>query len=142
MSRWVSVPGHSSACALSRANSATDCIEEIRMLGDGEGYVKGTTLFGPAFVGLRATRSGRVVITDLWVSKTRRGDGLGQRMLDTCIEQADLLGVTLQLRPHAFDRGAGDMSTQKLRTWYARNGFYKVGSELMLRTPQRKETTL
>jgi GNAT superfamily N-acetyltransferase len=124
-------------------SSAFECIDAIRTLGEGEGYVKGTTLFGPCFVGLKATLANRVQISDVWVSPSRRGEGLGQRMLDTCIEQADLHRVTLQVRPCAFDRQSGDMDTKKLRAWYARNQFCTVdGSELMRRAPQAKGENL
>jgi GNAT superfamily N-acetyltransferase len=123
-------------------STAQDCIEEIRQQGD-VGYVKGTTLFGPCFLGLKATAANRVVISDLWVSPTQRGEGHGQRMLDTCKEYADIYRVTLQVRPCAFDRQAGDMDTKKLRAWYARNRFCTVdGSELMRRAPQIKGDAL
>jgi GNAT superfamily N-acetyltransferase len=115
-------------------SKALQCIAEIRSRGDGEGYVTGSTLFGPGFVGLKATRAGRVVITDLWISPSRRGEGLGQRVLDTCTEVADAFGVELQLRPREFDRRSGGMSSRQLRWWYARNGFRAVsGSEFMRR---------
>jgi ribosomal protein S18 acetylase RimI-like enzyme len=115
---------------------ARACIAAIRAQGV-EGYVAGTTLFGPAFVGLRATLLDRVVITDIWVSPSVRGSGHGQRILNICIESADIHGVTLQVRPSAFDRKSGDMDTRKLRAWYARNQFCTVdGSELLRRGPQ------
>lgn len=127
---------------MSSVETARECIAAIRTFG-AAGYVKGTTLFGPAFIGLRATTRGRVVISQLWVSPSVRGQGLGQRMLDTCFEHADRLGVSLQVRPCAFDRQAGDMVTKKLRAWYARNMFCTVdGSELMVRGPQPKGASL
>jgi GNAT superfamily N-acetyltransferase len=117
-------------------SAALQCIAEIRSRGDGEGYVAGSTLFGPGFVGLKATRAGRVVITDLWISPSRRGEGLGQQILDCCTEVADRHGVVLQLRPREFDRRSGGMSSRALRAWYARNGFRAVsGSEFMRRAP-------
>jgi GNAT superfamily N-acetyltransferase len=117
-------------------SAAQYCIAEIRGRGDGDGYVTGSTLFGPGFVGLKATRAGRVVITDLWISPSRRGEGLGQNILDCCSEEADRHGVVLQLRPREFDRRSGGMSSRDLRCWYARNGFRAVsGSEFMRREP-------
>lgn len=119
------------------ATTAKDCIAAIRALGH-VGYVTGTTLFGPAMLGLRATTTNHVVVSDLWVSPSARGQGLGQRLLDTCIEQADLHRVCLQVRPCAFDRTAGGMTTKALRAWYARNQFCTVdGSERMVRGPQQ-----
>lgn len=122
---------------MSSAQKARECVNSIRSRGDGAGYVPGTTLFGAAFVGLKATTAGRVVISDVWVSPTWRGSGKGRELLEICMEHADSHGVTLQVRPHAFHRQGGDMDTKKLRAWYARNGFCTVdGSELMRRGPQ------
>lgn len=117
-------------------SAARDCIDAIRSFG-WVGYVKGTTLFGPAFVGLRATPKGRVAITELWVSPSARGLGHGQRILNTCIEQADQHEVVLQVRPCAFGRTPGDMLTGRLCLWYAKHGFADpLGRGLMTRTPR------
>ena len=116
-------------------SKAHDCIAAIRALGH-IGYVKGTTLFGPALVGLRASARG-VEISDLWVSPSARGEGPGVRILRTCIEQAYFHNVHLWVRPCPFDRTPGDMNKAALRAWYARHGFEPFGLDHMVRLPDR-----
>lgn len=116
-------------------SKARDCIAAIAALGD-VGYVKGTTLMGPAFVGLRASARG-VEITDLWVSPSARREGHGDRLLRTCIEQAQCHNVHLWVRPCPFDRTPGDMGKPALRAWYARHGFEAYDLTHMVRLPDR-----
>lgn len=116
-------------------SKAHDCIAAIAAKGD-VGYVNGTTLIGPAFVGLRASARG-VEISELWVSPSARRQGHGDLLMHLCIEQAYFHNVHLWVRPCPFDRTPGDMSKAALRAWYACHGFEPFGLDHMVRLPDR-----
>lgn len=117
---------------------AQACVASLRTLGV-EGPFANTTLIGSAMLGLRITRPGAVVVSDLWVSPSSRGRGLGRRLLTQVCAYADFHQVPLRLRPCAFDRqrgGACPPTTPQLRRWYLAHGFAPHGQLWMVRAPQ------
>lgn len=93
-----------------------------------------SSLLGSA-VSLRSTKAGKVVVSDLWVSESVRGSGKGGLLLHLLCHGADTYGVTLRLRPCAFNRTERSPTTRQLRTWYARHGFECKGATYMERKP-------
>jgi GNAT superfamily N-acetyltransferase len=116
-------------------DTAKSCAERMRALGV-DGPFIGTTLVGNAMFGLR-TRDGAVVLSDLWVSPSVRGRGLGEQLLGQLLVLADLHQVPVRLRPCSFDRRRGTgLTTARLRRWYGRYGFAARGDVWMVRAPQ------
>lgn len=119
-----------------RLEDAACCVAALQALGVA-GPWKHSTLYDCAAWSLRAMSPGYVAMSDFWVSESVRGQGIGRELLALLCDFADLYAVQVVIRPHAFNRSKGSMTTPQLRAWYARNHFCTVdGSELMRRGPQ------
>lgn len=73
-------------------------------------------------------------VTELFVTKPNRGEGLGSRLLEMILEDADEEGETLILEPKPF--GGGDMDRSDLTDWYTRHGFEYADGGYLIRYPE------
>lgn len=103
---------------------------EVRTWGP-EGPVRGTVMLhgGAVALGVRAhARSRHLNLSHLWVSPTERGRGLARATLRRLLRAASAAGVSVKLRPCAFDRANGAPTTPQLTAWYVREGFADQGT--------------
>jgi GNAT superfamily N-acetyltransferase len=115
---------------LQRVPYAKPCellVDEIRTWGP-IGPVTGTIMLAPGVhLGVRAPKGSKHLhLTHLWTSPTFRGRGHAAVVLRRLLEAATRLGVSVKLRPYAFDRDLGGPTTRQLTTWYLRHGFARA----------------
>lgn len=79
-----------------------------------------------------STRREYYVITRINVMEQFRGQGLGTKILEEILKDADDEGVILFLEPQA----SGGLSQKKLEAWYERHGF-DYGTWHMRRKPKK-----
>lgn len=79
-------------------------------------------------------RGEALYLVSIHVHKESRGQGHGQRALSTVLQVCDKWGVPCSLRVRPFN---GNRSENKLRLWYASNGFYPTRGQYMKRQPRR-----
>jgi GNAT superfamily N-acetyltransferase len=114
--------------AAQRARRCVQMLWESTLIG----MVPGTRISGPALFGLRV-RAPYVVLSDLWVSPSCRGQGHGQRVMEMVVQAADACGCPLRLRVAPFARHPGGMGLGELRRWYGRFGFDLARGDDMVR---------
>jgi GNAT superfamily N-acetyltransferase len=99
-------------------------LQRVRLQGY-QGPFKPSVMFGPAMVCFRTQGTRTVIVSDFWVAPEARGLGIGATVIARLTELADLEGVTLRLRPSAFDRQGRGPTTDDLWAWYERHGFVR-----------------
>lgn len=120
--------GQARSEAAQRARRCVQMLYEATLIG----LVTGTRISGPAVFGLRA-RAPFVVLSDLWVSPSCRGQGHGRRIMEMVVQAADACGCPLRLRVAPFARHPGGMGLGELRRWYGRFGFDQARGDDMVR---------
>lgn len=85
---------------------------------------------------LALLHNGWMLITRINVPVKSRGTGLGTRILNEVLRDADRFGVTLCLEPMP----SGGMTFKSLRDWYERNGFVSINPHMMVRIPRTDRT--
>lgn len=83
-----------------------------------------------AYIELLDQGYGLYEITMIYVPANSRGRGVGQRLLSRLLDDADRVGVILQLVPCGTN-----LSTQQLEVWYLRLGFCWQSNGVMKRYP-------
>jgi ribosomal protein S18 acetylase RimI-like enzyme len=85
-----------------------------------------------AIADLYPDEPGTWVITRINVPEPYRGQGLGSRLLDQILTDADTSGVALLLQPSP----SGGLALGPLVQWYRRRGFVWVDYLFMRRDPR------